>query len=96
MTGLPWELLEHEFAKLGVDVEALPPRDHRAVGMLFLPQDEDKATQCRATVEEMLSENGLDFHGWRSVPVDPMCLGPQSRENQPTIEQVMVYLENLV
>lgn len=90
MTALPWDLLEREFAKIGVDVGALPPRDHRAVGMVFLPQAAEEAATCRATVEKMLIEAGLDFHGWRQVPVDPMCLGPQSRENQPTIEQVCV------
>ncbi|CAM9585382.1 unnamed protein product [Sphacelaria rigidula] len=90
MTALPWDLLEREFAKIGVDVGALPPRDHRAVGMVFLPQAAEEAATCRATVEKMLIEAGLDFHGWRQVPVDPMCLGPQSRENQPTIEQFMV------
>lgn len=91
MTALPWELLEREFAKEGVDIASLPARDHRAVGMVFLPQDADKAAVCRATIAEMLKESSLDFHGWRSVPVDPMCLGPLSRENQPTIEQVIFF-----
>lgn len=88
MTSLPWDLLEREYAKLGVDVGSLPSRDHRAVGMLFLPQGEADAAVCRATVEETMTQSGLSFHGWRAVPVDPSSLGPQSRDNQPVIEQV--------
>lgn len=88
MTSLPWELLEREFAKQGVETSSLPERDRRAVGMVFLPSDSSKAAACRATVEEMLKLAGLDFYGWRSVPVDPTVLGPQGRETQPTIEQV--------
>ncbi|CAN0522822.1 unnamed protein product, partial [Scytosiphon promiscuus] len=37
MTGMPWDLIDRDFSKLGVDVGSLPPRDNRAVGMLFLP-----------------------------------------------------------
>ncbi|CAN0547876.1 unnamed protein product, partial [Laminaria digitata] len=88
MSGVPWDLIDRDFSKLGVDVASLPPRDHRAVGMLFLPRNEADAKACRATVEKTMTQSGLTFHGWRTVPVDPSSLGPQSRENQPTIEQV--------
>lgn len=88
MTAVPWDLLEREYAKLGVEVGSLPPRDQRAVGMMFLPRAKDDAAACRAEVEKTMADSGLSFHGWRSVPVDPSSLGPQSRENQPTIEQV--------
>ncbi|CAM9792486.1 unnamed protein product, partial [Phaeothamnion confervicola] len=37
MTAIPWELVEREYAAAGVDVAALPPRAHRALGMCFLP-----------------------------------------------------------
>lgn len=90
MTAVPWDLLEREYGKLGVDVGSLLPRDHRAVGMLFLPREEADAAVCRATVEKIMAQSGLAFHGWRTVPVDPSSLGPLSRDNQPVIEQVML------
>jgi len=88
MTSVPWALLEREYSAMGVDTGSLPPREQRAVGMLFLPRDADDAAVCRSVVEKTMSQAGLTFHGWRTVPVDPSSLGPQSRDNQPTIEQV--------
>lgn len=92
MTNVPWALLEREYSSMGVDAGSLPPRDQRAVGMVFMPQGEDDAAVCRSVVEKMMAGAGLAFHGWRTVPVDASSLGPQSRENQPTIEQVRVWL----
>lgn len=88
MTAVPWDLVEREFAALGVAVETLPSRNHRAVGMMFMPCEEKDAAVCRETVETTMRQSGLAFHGWRKVPIDPSYLGPLSRENQPTIEQV--------
>lgn len=91
MTSVPWALLEREYSDMGVETDSLPPRDQRAVGMLFLPQAEDAAAECRSVVEKILTQAGLTFHGWRTVPVDPSSLGQQSRENQPNIQQVKCY-----
>lgn len=88
MTAVPWDLVEREFAALGVAMETLPSRNHRAVGMMFMPCEEKDAAVCRETVEATMRQSGLAFHGWRKVPIDPSYLGPLSRENQPTIEQV--------
>ncbi|CAM9682515.1 unnamed protein product, partial [Ectocarpus sp. 12 AP-2014] len=93
MTSVPWALLEREYSDMGVETDSLPPRDHRAVGMLFLPQAEDAAAECRSVVEKIMTQAGLEFHGWRSVPVDPSSLGQQSRDNQPNIQQFMVSSE---
>ncbi|CAM9407818.1 unnamed protein product [Hapterophycus canaliculatus] len=90
MTSVPWALIEREYSSMGVDVDSLPPREQRAVGMLFLPKGEEEAAVGRSVVEKIMEQAGLTFHGWRTVPVDPSSLGPQSRENQPTIEQVRV------
>lgn len=91
MTSVPWGLLEREFSDMGVEASSLPPRDQRAVGMVFMPQGEEDAAVCRSVVEKIMAQAGLTFHGWRTVPVDASSLGPQSRENQPTIEQVRLF-----
>lgn len=88
MTSVPWALLEREYSNMGVEAGSLPPRDQRAVGMVFMPQAEEDAAVCRSVIEKIMDQAGLTFYGWRTVPVDPSSLGPQSRENQPTIEQV--------
>ncbi|CAN0441864.1 unnamed protein product, partial [Scytosiphon promiscuus] len=81
MTSVPWALIEREYSSMGVDVASLPPVEQRAVGMLFLPQGEEEAAVGRSVVEKIMEQAGLTFHGWRTVPVDPSSLGPQSREN---------------
>ena len=92
MTSVPWGLLEREYSNMGVEAGSLPPRDQRAVGMVFMPQAEEDAAVCRSVIEKIMAQAGLTFYGWRTVPVDASSLGPQSRENQPTIEQVRSFL----
>jgi glutamate synthase (ferredoxin) len=83
MTAIPWDLLQKEFADLTIDPE------HSALGMFFLPQDEDHAAKCRAITEKIAAEEGLKLLRWRIVPVNPEVLGEQARENQPQIEQAI-------
>ncbi len=87
MTAIPWELLHSWFAEQGI---VPPPQENCGVGMLFLSQDESQANIARQVVEEVLKARGLKLLGWRKVPVVPSVLGPQARENQPQIEQVIV------
>ena len=87
MTAIPWELLHSWFAEQGI---VPPPQENCGVGMLFLSQDESQANTARQVVEASLKARGLKLLGWRKVPVVPSVLGPQARENQPQIEQVIV------
>ncbi len=87
MTAIPWELLSQWLTEQG---KALPSRETCAVGMVFLPQEEQAATTVRQIVEKVLAEEELTVLGWRVVPVQPSILGVQARENQPQIEQVLV------
>ena len=87
MTAIPWELLHSWFAEQGI---VPPPQENCGVGMLFLSPDESQANIARQVVEEVLKARGLKLLGWRKVPVVPSVLGPQARENQPQIEQVIV------
>ncbi len=92
MTAIPWELFHSWFAEQGI---VPPAQENCGVGMLFLSQDEQQAAIARQVVEEMLLKRGLTLLGWRKVPVDASVLGPQARENQPQIEQVVVSSPNL-
>ncbi|MDF5709668.1 MAG: glutamate synthase large subunit [Nostoc sp. S4] len=87
LTAIPWELFQEDFAQTG---EELLSTSNKAVGMIFLPQDQQAAQKARAVVEQVATEEKLIVLGWRVVPVQPDLLGIQARENQPQIEQVML------
>jgi glutamate synthase (ferredoxin) len=87
MTAIPWDVLQPWFAEQNLD---MPPTQQLGVGMLFLPKDTDLLNKARATVEEVLGQEGLTVLGWRIVPVKDSVLGLQARENEPRIEQVIV------
>ena len=87
LTAIPWELFQEDFAQRGKEFTSA---NNIAVGMIFLPQDQEAAQKARATVEEVAAEEKLIVLGWRVVPVQPDLLGVQARENQPQIEQVLL------
>ena len=91
MTAIPSKLFQQEFADRGI---SLPAPEKIGVGMMFLPQEEELVASIRATVELVLAEEKFDVLGWRDVPVRPEVLGPQARENQPKIIQVLVTCQN--
>lgn len=88
LTAIPWGLLESEGAFI-----SLPPREQRALGMVFLPRDDEAAARCRQVIEEDFGRDGISFNGWRTVPVDPSLLGKEALENQPQIVQFAVSSE---
>ena len=60
------------------------------VGMLFLSQDEARRTATERTFEEIVAENGQNFLGWRSVPVNPITLGKTALACMPFIRQAFI------
>ena len=64
--------------------------DAKGLGMMFLPTDAERRQQARAFFEEEAAALGLQFAGWREVPVDAAVLGPMARETAPLIEQWLV------
>ncbi|MBG1271431.1 glutamate synthase large subunit [Nostoc sp. WHI] len=87
LTAIPWELFQQDFAQRGKE---FPSTYNIAVGMIFLPQDQEAAQKARKTVEQVAAEEKLIVLGWRVVPVQADLLGVQARENQPQIEQVLL------
>ncbi len=81
MTAIPWALLQKEMPEIEPERSVL--------GMFFLPQDGDRAAQCREVTARIAQEEGLKLLRWRVVPVNPEVLGIQARENQPQIEQAV-------
>ena len=61
-------------------------RDY-GVGMFFFPQDELKRNQAKNIFEVIVEKEGLEFLGWREVPVHPDVLGSRAVECMPCIMQ---------
>jgi glutamate synthase (NADPH/NADH) large chain len=59
-----------------------------AVGMVFLPADEQRADAARAAMQGALEDQGLAVLGWRVVPTDPSVCGEIALASLPRIEQV--------
>ncbi|MBD2293796.1 glutamate synthase subunit alpha [Anabaena sphaerica FACHB-251] len=83
LTAIPWDLFQQE----GINVSG---PGNMAVGMIFLPQNQESAKKAKAVFEQVAAEEKLTVLGWRVVPVRAEVLGVQARENQPQIEQVFL------
>ncbi len=68
----------------------LPDPSTYAVGLVFLPVDDEDAAKARTRIEEIADEEGLAVAGWRVVPTEPDLLGRTSHACMPRFEQVFV------
>ena len=60
------------------------------VGMFFFPQDELKRNQAKKMFETIVDKEGLEFLGWRRVPIAPDILGKAAVECMPYIMQCFI------
>ena len=58
--------------------------------MFFLPQNELVRRQAQKMFEVIVEKEGLEFLGWRMVPVRPSVLGHRARDCMPVICQGFV------
>ena len=77
------------FLRAEVDFD-LSPAGTYAVGVAFLPLDEDEATKTRATIEQIAEEEKLRVLGWRDVPINPEQLGATALGCMPSFSQLFV------
>ncbi|MFC0682367.1 glutamate synthase large subunit [Lysobacter korlensis] len=68
----------------------LPEAGRYAVGMAFLPVDDDTREELKRGIARIAEEEGLRVLGWRDVPVDPEHLGSLSRGAMPVFEQLFL------
>ncbi len=64
-------------------------RDY-GVGMFFFPQDVLKRNQAMKMLEIITEKEGMEFLGWRKVPVAPDILGQKARDCMPYIMQCFI------
>ena len=64
-------------------------RDY-GVGMFFFPQETLSRNQAKKMFELIVAKEGMEFIGWRTVPVRPEVLGHKALAKMPCIEQAFV------
>ena len=84
---IPHDFLVEDVKPLGI---TLPEFGDYGVGMMFFPQEEKLAQQCRDVFEDSAKKLGLDVIGYRHVPGDNSGLGQASKETEPCIEQAFI------
>ena len=69
----------------------LPPQGEYAVGNIFFPpENPDALKDCKAILERLTRQRGLEVLGWRPVPVDNSMLGQDPLDSEPDTEQVRI------
>ncbi|MGB0561064.1 MAG: glutamate synthase large subunit [Spirulinaceae cyanobacterium] len=92
LADIPQPLFQEWFASQGLSA---PQPEQFAVGMVFLPMDEQEAIAGRQDIEAQVRQAGFQVAGWRKVPIHPAVLGQQARENLPQIEQIIVTADTI-
>ena len=60
------------------------------IAQLFLPQDELKRNQAKKMLEIIVEKEGMEFLGYRTVPICPNVLGHKARACMPYIVQAFI------
>ncbi|MDO5409201.1 MAG: glutamate synthase large subunit [Lachnospiraceae bacterium] len=84
--------ISHRFFTKACKKEGIPIGAEREYGiaMLFLPQDELKRNQAKKMFEIIVEKEGMEFLGYRTVPVCPDVLGHKALEKMPNIVQAFI------
>ena len=69
-----------------IGIEIGEERDY-GVGMFFFPQDTLKRNQAKKMLEVIAKKEGVEFLGWRDVPINSGILGKMARDCMPYIMQ---------
>jgi glutamate synthase (ferredoxin) len=81
--------IPHNFFTAACSIE-LPPPGQYAVGMVFLPREDESRTQCEKLFAEIVVEEGQRVICWRSVPTDNSSLGVSAKASEPVVRQLFV------
>jgi len=81
--------IPHDYFKRVCAFQIPAPREY-AVGMVFLPKNQNQYNYCKEVFEKEIKEQGLSILGWRTVPVDSTQLGEIALASEPNIEQIFI------
>ncbi|WP_246454571.1 glutamate synthase large subunit [Hyunsoonleella aquatilis] len=81
--------IPHDYFKRVCEFD-IPAQREYAVGMVFLPKNQNQYIYCKDVFEREVEAQGLTILGWREVPVDSTQLGQIALASEPTIEQIFI------
>ena len=85
--------IPHNFFKTVCNTECgfdVPNEGDYGVGFAFLSRDDEERKNEETMIEEIVAEEGLQFIGWRDVPVRSQILGKASKACEPVMRQFFV------
>lgn len=88
LMAMPDAFMRHIAAESGIELS-----EQFATGIVFLSNDQDRASAAQRILQEELQAEGLELVGWRKPPLDESALGEQAKVSLPTIQQVFVNRE---
>ncbi|RJP64487.1 MAG: glutamate synthase large subunit [Ignavibacteriales bacterium] len=87
MIQMPDEFFRDELALKNI---TLPKQGDYAVGMVFLPKDNELRNRCLHYFEKFTEDEGCEVLGWRSLPIDNNSLGELAKSTEPVFSQIII------
>jgi glutamate synthase (NADPH/NADH) large chain len=84
---IPDAFLREECARQEIE---LPAAGRYAVGMIFLPRQDQTRIECEALIERTVEEEQQVLLGWRDVPTDNSGLGESVKAVEPVVRQLFI------
>ena len=84
---IPHPFFQRECDELGL---TLPKAGQYAVGMVFLPNDDEGRYECERLFERIVRQEGQRVLGWRTVPTDDTGIGPTALASRPVVRQIFI------
>ncbi|HIX62326.1 MAG TPA: glutamate synthase large subunit, partial [Candidatus Halomonas stercoripullorum] len=88
--GLLLQMPEAFMRSVAAEELAIELGERFAVGVVFLPDEGNRAQRGREVLENELENRGLKLRGWRKVPLEPDVCGPIARACLPRIYHLFV------
>ncbi len=84
--------IPHSFMKkvCANDGITLPKEGDYGVGMLFLSPDTETRANSLNKLEKIISDEGMEYLGYREVPTYANCIGKTAKEAMPHIVQIFI------
>ncbi len=87
LTQMPDKFMRRVAKEKGIE---LPEFGSYAVGVVFLPRDQNAYIECKSIVERCIEELGQECLGWRKVPTSNESLGDMVKSVEPYVQHVFV------
>ena len=87
MVQIPHQFFQGELSKKNV---ILPRPDDYAIGMFFLPRDQEEKQHCINVIDKYLTKLKLENLFIREVPRNNEVLGESIKGNEPSVIQIFI------